>query len=163
MNTSTNINTFSEQDGEKHICFSLGKEYYAIPLISVKEVIGIPVITPVPYTPSYFLGIMNLRGQVISVIDLRKKINITADISQETSIIICDFDGVTLGIVVDSINFVLNPNAEDLSATPMIQSAVNVEYIKCIYRKDNTFILFLNIMKLLNVEDLLAVKKVKEN
>ncbi len=74
----------------RFLCFSLGNEHYAIPLLTVKEVIAPPETTPVPQTPAYFKGIMNLRGQVISVIDLRTKLGIKPLQSAENAVIICD-------------------------------------------------------------------------
>jgi purine-binding chemotaxis protein CheW len=62
----------------RYLSFNVGKEQYAIPLLTVREVIGMPEITPVPFTPNYFLGIMNLRGQIISVVDLRLKLGLGA-------------------------------------------------------------------------------------
>lgn len=67
------MNTDKTESLEKFLGFSLGTEEYAIPLLSVKEVIALPEITPVPFSPPHFLGIINLRGQIISVMDLRKK------------------------------------------------------------------------------------------
>lgn len=148
-----------QSTGARYLSFSIGTEEYAIPLLSVKEVIAVPEITPIPYTPPYFLGIMNLRGQVISVIDLRQKLGIKTKASSETSIIICDIGLVCLGVVVDSINSVLSPNASDISEKPEIQSNKSTEYITNIYRKEGSLVVFLDIGKTLNVEDYSAINK----
>jgi purine-binding chemotaxis protein CheW len=87
--------------GNRYLSFSLGTEEYAIPLLAVKEVIAMPEFTSVPYTPSHFLGIMNLRGQVISVMDLRKKLGIKPGSTAETAVIICDLSPLCIGVVVD--------------------------------------------------------------
>lgn len=137
----------------RYLSFSLGSEEYAIPLLSVKEVIAMPDFTPIPYTPNYFLGIMNLRGQVISVMDLRQKLNIKPSPSSETAVIICDLNSITVGVVVDSINSVLSPKSSDISEKPAIQSSKKSDYISDIYRKDNKLILFLDIAKTLDVTD----------
>lgn len=141
----------------RYLSFSLGSEEYAIPLLSVKEVIAVPEITPVPFTPSHFLGIMNLRGQVISVIDLRSKMGIKPGSSTETSVIICDISPLVLGVVVDSINSVLSPKENEVSPKPEIQSTRSTDYITNVYRKDKKLILFLDIAKALNAEDHSAV------
>jgi purine-binding chemotaxis protein CheW len=145
--------------GERFLSFSLGDEDYAIPLLSVREVIAVPEITPIPFTPPHFLGIMNLRGQVISIIDLRTKLGIKPNDKAETSVIICDLGSVCLGAVVDSINSVLSPTEADVSETPEIQSSKNTEYITGVYRKDKQLIVFLDIVKSLSVEDHKAVQK----
>jgi len=86
--------------GQRYLAFSLGKEQYAIPLLQVKEVIGQTETTPMPYAPAHFKGIMNLRGQVISVIDLRLKFKMEAKESEgQTAIIILDLSPLSLGVV----------------------------------------------------------------
>ena len=93
---------------DRFIEFSLGSEDYAIPLLMVREVISIPETTPIPKAPKHFIGLMNLRGQVISIVDLRNKLNIKPQESDEDSaVIIVDFNGMNIGIIVDSINKVL--------------------------------------------------------
>ena len=144
---------------ERFLCFSLGKEEYAIPLLVVREVIAMPEFTPVPYTPTYFLGIMNLRGQVISLMDLRQKLGITPRDDAETTVVICDLNGISLGVVVDSVNSVVSPNAEEISPKPEIQSNKPTDYIKAVYRKDHRLILFLDLAKSLNLEDRQAIEK----
>jgi purine-binding chemotaxis protein CheW len=137
----------------RYLSFSLGSEEYAIPLLSVKEVIAIPEITPIPFTPAHFVGIMNLRGQVISVIDLRQKLGIKSKSTAETAIIICDLDPLSLGVVVDAINSVLSPSATELSGKPEIQSTRNTDYITGVYRKNEQLVVFLNIAKTLSLDD----------
>jgi purine-binding chemotaxis protein CheW len=143
----------------RYLSFTLGKEDYAIPLLSVKEVIAPPEITPVPHTPNYFMGIMNLRGQVISVLDLRVKLSIKPSDSSETAVIICDLGGLSLGVMVDAINAVLNPKPSEISDKPEIHSTKNTEYITGVYRKDNRLILFLDIARSLEVQDHAAIQK----
>ena len=143
--------------GERYISFSLGQEEYAIPLLVVKEVIAIPDITPIPFTPSHFLGIMNLRGQVISVIDFRTKLGIKPSPGAETAIIICDLSPLTLGVVVDSINSVVAPLDSELSSKPDIQSNHNTDYITGVFKRDKKLVLLLEIARALSVEDLQAM------
>lgn len=138
--------------GARFLSFSLGAEEYAIPILAVKEVIALPEITPIPFSPAYFLGIMNLRGQVISVIDLRMKLGIKAQNSPETSVIICDLTSTCLGVVVDSINSVVMPKAADLSPKPDVTTK-NSEYIEHVYRRDKDLILLIDIAKALGVQD----------
>ena len=146
---------------ERFLCFSLGAEEYAIPLLVVREVIAMPEYTPVPYTPTYFLGIMNLRGQVISVMDLRQKLGLTPKSDAETTVIICDLNGIALGVVVDSVNTVVSPTPEEISPKPEIQSNQPTDYIKGVYRKEKRLILFLDLAKSLNLEDCEAIEKSK--
>lgn len=158
MNHAKNANA----NRERFLSFSLGSEEYAVPLLAVREVIALPEFTPVPYTPTYFLGIMNLRGQVISIMDLRQKLGIKPGVNTETAVIICDLNGASIGVVVDSVNTVLNPDSADVSDKPEIQSNRPTDYITGVYRKDKKLILFLDLSRSLSLEDHAAVRKSAE-
>lgn len=147
------------KNSDRYLCFLLGKEEYALPLLDVKEVIALPDITPVPQTPPYFLGIMNLRGQVISILDLRSKLGIKTSESPETAVIICDLKPNSIGVVVDSINSVINPTADQISEKPEIQSQRSTDYITSVYRDKERLILLLDISKTLNVADQQAIAR----
>ncbi|MEZ4744168.1 MAG: chemotaxis protein CheW [Bdellovibrionota bacterium] len=135
--------------------FSLGQENFAIPLLVVKEVIDIPQFTSVPYTPDYFLGIMNLRGQVLSAIDLRKKMKITPNVERnETAIIILDLDPYTLGVMVDSINSVLSLADSMIAPPPDFESRVDSEFITGVFPAEDKLTLIIDIRRLLNSKDL---------
>jgi purine-binding chemotaxis protein CheW len=143
----------------RFLSFSLAKEDYAVPLLSVKEVIAMPEITPIPYTPSHFLGIMNLRGQVISVIDLRTKFNIKPEASSETAVIICDLKPICLGVVVNSVNSVLSLLEKDINPRPEFQSSKASDYITGVTRKEEKLILLIDIARALDVADQTAMKQ----
>lgn len=149
----------NESNNNRYLCFTLGKEEFAIPLLSVREVIAIPDITPVPQTPPHFLGIMNLRGQIISVMDLRAKLNIKPSEKSETAVIICDIIPNAIGVIVDSINSVINPSATEISEKPEIQSSKNTDYIQSIYRDKDRLVLLLDISRTLNAGDQQAITK----
>lgn len=141
------------QISERYMSFSLGKEEYAIPLLSVKEVLGLPEITPVPQTPSYFLGIMNLRGQVISVMDLRLKLGIKPKDGSETVVVICQIGNLVVGITVDSVNSVLTPGEGEISASPEVEATKNARFVTHVYRKETHLVLLLDVGKALSLED----------
>jgi len=152
----------AEKSGEerRYLVFSLLNEQYAVPLLQVKEVLGITDTTPVPYTPSHFRGIMNLRGQVISIIDLRLKFRMAKnEFGPETAIIILDLSPLSVGVIVDSVDSVLGLIEKDISPAPDVESNIKTDYIEGVARKDKKLILLLNIEKTLSVEDLKALKK----
>ncbi len=144
----------NQAETNKYICFNLGVERYAIPLLTVKEVIRVPELTPIPQTAPHFLGIMNLRGQVISVMDLRKKLTIKESGSQETTVMILNFGKNQLGVMVDCVNYVVSISDADISEKPTVSSTQNTDYITGVYRKDSELILILDIAKALSVEEL---------
>ena len=143
----------------RYLCFQLGQEAYALPLLSVREVIGVPDITSVPQVPSHFLGIMNLRGLIISVLDLRIKMGIKPLASEETAVIILDLGDYNLGVMVDQVNAVVQLNESDIAEKPMIDSSKVSDAITGVFRKDQQLILLLNVAKALSVEDRSALAK----
>ncbi|WP_127714650.1 chemotaxis protein CheW [Halobacteriovorax sp. HLS] len=161
-NENHNLSLAEEESSEiqRFLEFSLGAEDYAIPLLSVREVISVPETTPIPKAPPHFLGIMNLRGQVISVVDMRTKLKIKArENNNEESVIIVDLDGMNLGIVVDSINKVLAFSLKEVNEVPEIETQVNAEYIYGVYRKEDSLTVLLNVAKVLDIKDVNAMKK----
>lgn len=144
---------------DRFLAFSLGPEEYAIPLLAVREVIAVPDITPVPQSPTHFLGIMNLRGQVISVLDLRTKFGIKPQSTEETSVIILDLQDHALGVVVDSVNSVVSPSADQMSDPPEMEGNRNADAITKVFRKENNLVLILDIFKTLSKDDRSALAR----
>lgn len=140
-------------ENDRFLRFSLGEEEYAVPLLRVREVIAMPEVTPIPQTPSYFLGIMNLRGQVITILDLRTKLGIKPLNGPEVSVIICDLGSLCVGVVVDSINSVISPKKEEIAEKPDLRANKSVEYITGVYRKEKGLVLLLDVAKVLSFED----------
>lgn len=146
------------KNSNRYICFSLGKEDFAIPLLAVREVIGVPSVTPIPQTPVYFLGIMNLRGLVISVMDLRIKMGITPTGGTEETVMILDLGNYNLGVLVDQITEVVEVDEKTFAAKPQVDSSKLVDAIKGVFRRDEKLILVLDIAKALSLEDQAALK-----
>jgi purine-binding chemotaxis protein CheW len=144
------------------LIFSLGAEEYSVPLLRVKEVIEIPDITPMPHTPEYYLGIMNLRGQVISIIDLRMKLKgVRQELGKKNAVIILDFDSFCLGIAVSTVNRVMALSLDEVQERPMIESTENIDYIEGVVHRDKKMILILDVHKALNVHDLKLIESQK--
>ncbi len=143
-------------DFERFIEFSLGNEDYAIPLLMVREVISVPDTTPIPKSPPHFLGIMNLRGQVISVVDLRKKLKVDSKKNKEEAVIIVDIGTMNIGVVVDAINKVLAFSPDEVSPIPEVESQVNTQYIQGVYKKEASLTVLLDLAKVLDIKDMEA-------
>ncbi|MBN22097.1 MAG: hypothetical protein CL678_12525 [Bdellovibrionaceae bacterium] len=147
-------------DLDRYLQFDLGSESYAIELLSVKEVIPTPETTPLPNSPTHYTGIMNLRGQIISVVDLRKKLNIKPkETGLEEAVVIVEFDGIGVGVVVDSINRVLNVPVEDISEVPEVSSQINAKYIQGVYQFDNKLTILLDLQNILNIKEIKQLSK----
>lgn len=141
------------KDQVRYLFFSMGPEDFGIPLLSVKEVIAMPELTPVPQSPAYFLGLMNLRGQVLSVVDLRKKLSLNSAKNEDLSVIILDFGDLQLGVVVDEVKSVQLVDESDISTSSVIDNSKNYEYIIGVYQGDEGLTLLLNVEKALSLED----------
>jgi purine-binding chemotaxis protein CheW len=155
-----NVTKFKKSSAElsRFIEFSLGKEDYAIPLLMVREVISVPDTTPIPKSPPHFLGIMNLRGQVISIVDLRKKMKVEGfKHDKEEAVIIVDVGGMNIGVVVDSINKVLAFSPDEICEMPEVENQLNTHFINGVYKKENSLTVLLDIAKVLDIKDMEAI------
>lgn len=153
-----NQDTTNDIHNNRYLCFNLGKDEYAIPLLSVREVIALPEITKIPQTPAYFLGITNLRGQIISILDLRNKLGLKTSDTKETSVIICDFGAFCLGTVVDSINRVLAPENGAVDNRPTAEGTKGLDHVVGVIRNEDKLILKLDLEKALSSQDIVFAK-----
>lgn len=143
----------------RYLCFNLGAEEFALPLLDVREVIGLPETTPVPQAPAHFVGIMNLRGKVLSVMDLRVKMSIKPTASAESAVIIIDIGDVQMGVIVDRINSVQSFPSEVIDEKPMLEGSKARDSIVGVVRSQEKLILLLNVARALSVEDRAAAAK----
>jgi purine-binding chemotaxis protein CheW len=142
-------------DDDRYIEFNLGLERFSIPLLMVKEVIPMPEMTNVPNSPNYYVGIMNLRGQIISVIDLRIKMGIkAADSDQETAVIIVEIDGIGIGLIVDSVNKVLKVGNSDIVDVPKISNQINTKFVSGVFKIEDELIVLLDVFNLLDISEI---------
>ncbi|MBI99607.1 MAG: chemotaxis protein CheW [Halobacteriovoraceae bacterium] len=147
------------EKSQRYLQFDLGNESYAIALLNVKEVIPVPETTPLPNAPTYYIGIMNLRGQIISIVDLRKRLKINKKEDAEEAVIIVDFAGVSIGLVVDSINYVLNVATSEITEVPEIRSQVNAQYVQGVHRGQGKLTIMLDLAKALNISEIAGLQK----
>ncbi len=147
------------QEG-KFLTFSLANEEYGISILKVREIIGMMPIRTVPQTPSFVKGVINLRGKVIPVVDLRLKFGMEElDYTERTSIIVVDVRGgadtfVRIGIVVDFVSEVANIKGEEVEDTPTFGSQLNTEYILGMAKIGKGVKILLDIDRILAAEDL---------
>ena len=139
-----NIDKNKSTDSRRFLEFNLGKESYAVGLLKVKEVITRPEVTPIPKSPAYVCGLINLRGLVLTVIDLRKKLGITpsADDSQ-TAVIIFDLEDRMIGVVVDSIQKVLNVSEDNIKPVPDLEGKATAHLLGILHH-DNILTMWLD-------------------
>ena len=150
-------NEIMEKEG-KYLTFALANEEYGLEILKVREIMGYMEITAVPQTPAYVKGVINLRGQVIPVVDLRAKFGMeTADITEETCIIVVETaqDGrsFSTGVVVDHVEEVLDIAGEDIEEAPQFGSAVNTDFILGMGKIGETVKILLDIERVLAGDD----------
>jgi purine-binding chemotaxis protein CheW len=150
----------------KYLTFGLGSEEYGLEILKVKEIIGIMKITAVPKTPKYVKGVINLRGKVIPVIDLRLKFGMDViDYNDRTCIIVVDIASKTgkktvMGIVVDSVSEVLNIKGEEIEDTPTFGVRLDTDYILGMAKVKGGVKILLEIDKVLTTDVVIAEKMV---
>jgi len=143
----------------KYLTFCLEKEEYGIGILKVKEIIGMMPITSVPKTPQFVKGVINLRGKVIPVIDLRLKFGMgEIPYTDRTCIIVVEIDSdnntVLIGIVVDAVSEVLNIKEEDVEETPAFGTKLNTEYILGMAKMEGGVKILLYIDKVLSAKEI---------
>ncbi len=134
----------------KYLTFILAEEIYGLEILKVREIIGMMTITDVPRTPGYVRGVINLRGKVIPVVDLRLKFGMmTAEETEETCIIVVDVNGVEMGTIVDRVSEVLDINEADIEDAPAMGLDVNTDFILGMGKADEKVTILLDISKVL--------------
>ena len=155
-----------EQLAGKYLTFKLAEEEYGLEILKVQEIIQMQAVTHVPRTPEYVRGVINLRGKVIPVIDLRIKFTLNSTVDTEkTCIIVVQIDhghvGVlTMGIIIDEVKEVLDIRAENIEETPSFGSSINTEFILGMGKIGTSVKILLDIDKVMSIQDLSAIKEI---
>ncbi len=148
--TIATITEEMRQKAGKYLTFFLAGEEYGLEILKVREIIGLMDITDVPGTPAFVKGVINLRGKVIPVLDLRSKFGMeTAEQTEETCIIVVDVGTVEMGIVVDKVSEVLDIAAEDIEDAPSFGVDVNTDFILGMGKAEGSVKILLDIDKVL--------------
>jgi purine-binding chemotaxis protein CheW len=149
----------------KYLTFTLKDEGYGIDILKVKEIIGMIAVTTIPQTPSYVKGVINLRGKVIPVIDLRVKFGIEeTSYTNHTSIIVVDMCGgnkrnTLIGIVVDAVSEVSSIRESEIESMPDFGTKINADYILGLAKTNNGVKILLHIDTVLSTEEIPALCK----
>ena len=143
----------------KYLTFSLAGEEYGIGILKIKEIIGMMPITTVPRTPEFVKGVINLRGKVIPVMDLRLRFGMEEmDYTERTCIVVVEIEGnsdtVMIGVVVDSVSEVLNIKGEDVEETPTFGAKLNTDYIFGIAKMEGGVKILLDIDQVLSEDEI---------
>jgi purine-binding chemotaxis protein CheW len=147
----------------QYLTFKLEDEVFALDISKVREVLDFTAITKVPKTPEFMRGVINLRGSVVPVVDLRLKFGMSrTEKTVNTCIIITevtvDNETTVLGALADSVQEVMDLGQDSIEPAPRIGTHLNTEFIRGMGKRDNTFVIILDIDKVFSVDELALVQ-----
>ncbi len=160
METVLKEKDISSHEG-KFLTFVLGNEEYGVEILKVREIMGIMEITPVPQTPDYMKGVINLRGKVIPIIDLRLKFSMDeVEHTKETCIIVAEVGATQVGVIVDSVSEVMDIKGEDIEEAPNFGQEIDTNFIMGLGKTKKKIVILLDIERVLTTEELKMVEQV---
>ena len=150
-----------DMQSNKYLTFLIEKQYYGFPIKDVIEIIEVQEVTTVPEFPSYVKGIINLRGRIIPIIDVRLRFHKEeVGYTERTCIIVVNITGIDIGFIVDTVDEVIDIDQENISGPPMITSDRSTRYITGVGKINNRIILLLDANKMLNEEELSTIANI---
>ncbi|MFT5839598.1 MAG: purine-binding chemotaxis protein CheW [Flavobacteriales bacterium] len=154
-NDRSSSNTAANSDEVlQWVTYKLGEETYGINVMQVQEVLRHTEIAPVPGAPDYVLGIINLRGNVVTVIDTRSRFGLpSSDISDNTRIVIIESDDQVVGILVDSVAEVVYLRSSEIDSAPNVGTEESAKFIQGVSNRDGQLLILVDLNKLLNDEE----------
>lgn len=140
------------------VVFGIGKEFYGVPIETVFEIVRVPDVTAVPDAPDFFEGVINLRGRIVPVVDLRARLRLPrVERTRSSRVLITEIGGRVIGLMVDAVSEVRKLPVEAVEPPPEMIVAVGIEYITGVAKVGERLIIFLDIKKILSVEDMKKV------
>jgi len=128
------------------VVFKLGREEYGVSILQVQEIKRITEITRVPHTPEYIKGVINLRGSVLPVIDLKKRLNLPPQVATEDArIIIVKVKEISVGMMVDAVSEVMTINQQDIDYPDAVSGSISANYLSGVGKLDNRLLILLNL------------------
>ncbi len=145
------------------VVFNLSSEEYAVTITQVQEIIRLPEITRVPNMPNFVEGVINLRGKIIPVIDLRKRFNLQiGEHTDKNRIIVADAAGQTIGLIVDGVSEVITLSNEQIDPIPPTIASIDTEYLQGVGKLEKRLVILLDLKKVLTDIEKAAIKKIEE-
>lgn len=146
--------TVTRSGGQEYVTFSLNEEEYAFDALNVREIIEFGNITKVPHLPDFFKGVINLRGTIIPVIDLKQKFRMeSGNYQKHTCVIVTEFSKGVMGVIVDAVSDVMYLADESILSTPSFGTKIRTDFIKGMGKVGDRLVLILNVDKVLTEEE----------
>ncbi len=151
----------------QYLAFKLNKDLFAVDVAKTREILDFVDVTRVPQTPDYMLGVINLRGKVVPVINLHRKFGMDeVERTVDTCIIVMEVEvketAVIIGIVADAVQEVLDLNAEQIEPPPRLGSRLNTEFIQGMGNLEEQFVIILDIDRIFSIEELVVIDEQEE-
>ncbi|HHV08540.1 MAG TPA: chemotaxis protein CheW [Firmicutes bacterium] len=145
------------------VVFSLGQEEYGVDILQVQEIKRLTEITRVPNAPDFVEGVINLRGNVIPVIDLHKRFSLkAAEVTDESRIVIVNVQDITVGITVDAVSEVITLEADAFAPPPPLVAGIEASFIEAIGKLEDRLLILLNMDRILGLDEVAATKEVTQ-
>lgn len=158
MSEPTSDKTTYASETHQFLTFALGQEEYGVEILKIQEIKGFSTITPLPNAPSFIKGVLNLRGTIVPIIDLRKKFSLPeVGYTKFTVIVVVQVQGKTMGFVVDAVSDVLNVAGADIQPTPDLYGQVDTSFINGLARTGEKLVILLDIEKVLTAAEAAGV------
>jgi purine-binding chemotaxis protein CheW len=152
--------TYSSED-QQFLTFNLADEYYGVDILKVQEIKGYTTVTRIPNTPDYLKGVLNLRGTIVPIVDLRMKFGMgTTDPTPFTVIVVVNVRNRIMGFMVDAVSDVLDLNAKNIQPPPELGSAVDITFVAGIGNSNDRLVTLLDIDRVLTEEEVTVVAEV---
>ena len=148
----------------RYLTFFVDDEQYGIDISKIKEIIAPIKITHIPKTPAFVKGVINLRGSVIPVVDVRLKFGMQEkEMDMDSAIIIYEVNKVSIGFIVDQVEDVLSIDEKHISDSPSFGASIDTSFIDSVAEVDNDVIMLLNLEKIFEAEELLDISKLEND
>ncbi len=148
------------QTSGEYLSFTLGKEEYGIEILKVQEIRGYEAVTKIANAPEFIKGVVNLRGTIVPIVDMRIKFNLgNAEYNQFTVVIILNVAGRVVGMVVDSVSDVIQLTADQIRQAPDFSSSFDTKYITGLGTVDDRMLILVDIEKLMSASDMALVEQ----
>jgi len=162
-NTDTSLTTPDEKAPRQEVqlaCFRIGSELYAIDIMRIKEIIRPQKLTPIPKAPSFIEGVINLRGVVIPVADLRKRFDQPiSEANRKNRIVVCSLSGRIIGLMVDEVTEVKRFGRQEIAPAPQFIDGPEAHYFLGVARRDEDLIMLIDLEKVLSSDEKIELQK----
>jgi purine-binding chemotaxis protein CheW len=155
VNIATSSKTAAEEAGREYLAFSLGGEEYAVNILQVQEIRAYERVTRIANMPAFIKGVMNLRGAVVPVVDLRVRFNVgNADYNASTIVIVINIGPRTIGMVVDGVSDVVILKSSDVRPAPQIAGVLSAEFLEGVAILDSRMLIIVDINGLMSSKEM---------